>query len=56
TFPAAIRSAKIEFIKAWNVAGELVSPNSMTRGSNRPRSWTVNAAFHSSPSLMRTLW
>ena len=38
----------------WNIAGEFVKPKNVTLGSNRP--WFVmNAAFHSSPSLMRTL-
>ena len=38
----------------WKVAGEFVSPKNITLGSNRP--WLVmNAAFHSSPFLIRTL-
>ena len=38
----------------WNVAEEFVRPKNMTLGSNRP--WfVINTAFHSSPSLMRTL-
>ena len=38
----------------WNVAGEFVRPKNMTLGSNKP--WFVmKAAFHSSPSLIRTL-
>ena len=47
-------SVNIAFIMVWNVAGEFVRPKNMTLGSNRP--WFVmKAAFHSSPSLMRTL-
>ncbi|KIJ10925.1 hypothetical protein PAXINDRAFT_36638, partial [Paxillus involutus ATCC 200175] len=42
------------FIIVWNVAGELVRPKNITRGSNRPR-LVRKAAFHSSPSLIRTL-
>ena len=44
----------MEFIIVWNVAGELVSPKNMTVGLNRPL-FVMNAAFHSSPSLMQTL-
>lgn len=44
----------------WNVAGELVSPKNITVGSHSPAAWflvagVLNAAFHSSPSLIRTL-
>ena len=39
---------------AWNVVGELVSPKNMTVGSNSPL-FVLNAAFHSSPSLIWTL-
>ena len=44
----------MSFIIAWNVAGELHNPKYMTVGSNRPHS-VMKAAFHSSPSLIRTL-
>ncbi|KIJ08059.1 hypothetical protein PAXINDRAFT_41482, partial [Paxillus involutus ATCC 200175] len=54
TFPSRMRSWNISFIKFWKVAGELVRPKNMTRGSNKPR-FVRNAAFHSSPSLIRTL-
>src|SRR6266576_6354844 len=52
--PFATSVRKIVFIIIWNVAGELVSPKNMTVGSNSP-SGVRNAAFHSSPSLMRML-
>ena len=39
---------------AWKVGGELVIPKNMTSGSNSPLG-VMNAAFHSSPSLIRTL-
>src|SRR5260370_29737925 len=52
--PRAISRQKIMFIIIWKVAGELVSPKNMTIGSKSP-SGVRNAAFHSSPSLMRTL-
>src|SRR5229473_2673968 len=52
--PQAISRRKIIFIIIWKVAGELVSPKNMTVGSKSP-SGVRNAAFHSSPSLMRTL-
>jgi hypothetical protein len=51
---SAISSEKIEFIIIWNVAGELVSPKNMMVGSNNPL-LVIKAAFHSSPSLIRTL-
>jgi len=54
TMTTTVISWKILFIIVWNVPGELHSPKNMTKGSNAP-SWQVNAAFHSSPSLMRTL-
>ena len=54
TFPVSIRSHRSLFIIVWNVAGELVSPKNITRGSNNPL-LVRNAAFHSSPSLIRTL-
>jgi len=38
----------------WKVAGELHKPKYMTRGSKSPR-LVLNAAFHSSPSLILTL-
>jgi hypothetical protein len=51
---SAISSEKIKFIMVWKVARELVSPKNITVGSNRP-SLVMNAAFHSSPSLIRML-
>ncbi|KIJ11490.1 hypothetical protein PAXINDRAFT_84342, partial [Paxillus involutus ATCC 200175] len=54
TFPSKIRSWKMSFMRFWKVAGELVRPKNITRGSNNPR-FVRNAAFHSSPSLIRTL-
>jgi hypothetical protein len=38
----------------WKVAGLFVRLKYMTRGSNKPL-FVRNAAFHSSPSWMRTL-
>src|SRR5258708_40194105 len=52
--PWAISRRKIMFIIIWKVAGELVSPKNITVGSKSP-SGVRNAAFHSSPSLIRTL-
>src|SRR5713226_7003091 len=52
--PWAISRQKIMFIIIWKVVGELVSPKNMTVGSKSP-SGVRNAAFHSSPSLMRML-
>jgi hypothetical protein len=49
-----IRSWKISFIIIWKVAGLLVRPKYMTRGSNKPL-LVWNMAFHSLPSQMRTL-
>jgi hypothetical protein len=37
-----------------NIAGELVSPKNIMVGSNNP-SLVMKAAFHLSPSLIRTL-
>ncbi len=54
TAPDAMRSLKISFIIHWKVAGELVSPKNITVGLNNPQ-LVLNAAFHSSPLLMRTL-
>ena len=54
TFPLAIRSLSRWFIMDWKVAGEFVKPKNMTVGSNSPR-FVLKAAFHSSPSLIRTL-
>src|SRR5467141_2689260 len=52
--PASMSSQKMSFIIIWNVAGLLVRPKNMTRGSNRP--WFIQkATFHSSPSLILTL-
>src|SRR5277367_2611000 len=47
-------SLKISSIIFWKVAGELQRPKNMTVGSNNPR-LVLKAAFHWSPSLMRTL-
>jgi hypothetical protein len=52
--PSAIRSWNISFIIIWNVAGLLVRPKYMTRGSNKPL-LVQNVAFHLSPSQMQTL-
>src|SRR5712671_6215454 len=52
--PSLISSSKMAFIIAWKVAGELVIPKNMTVGSYNP-SFVMKAAFHSSPSLIRTL-
>jgi len=41
-------------IMVWKVAGEFVKPKNMTVGLKRPR-LVLKAAFHSSPSLIRTL-
>ena len=38
----------------WNVEGELHKPKNMTLGSKSPL-LVMNAAFHSSPFLIRTL-
>jgi hypothetical protein len=54
THPSAISSLKISFIMVWNIAGELVNPKNITRGSKSPR-FVQNAAFHSSPSFIRIL-
>uniref|UniRef100_A0A0W0FZZ0 Uncharacterized protein n=1 Tax=Moniliophthora roreri TaxID=221103 RepID=A0A0W0FZZ0_MONRR len=42
----------IMFIMVWNVAGEFIRPKNMTKGLNIPQ-FIRNAAFHSSPSLIR---
>src|SRR6266481_4939975 len=42
------------FIVCWKVAGELVRPKNITCGSNNPFG-VLNAAFHSSPFLIRML-
>ena len=54
TSPDKMRSWKISFIIVWKVVGELVKPKYITRGSKSPR-FVRKAAFHSSPSQMRTL-
>jgi hypothetical protein len=51
---SVMSSANMKFIMVWKVAGELVSPKNITVSSNRP-SLVMNAAFHSSPSLIITL-
>ena len=53
-------SVNMVFIIHWNVNGELHRPKNMTGGLNRcgglpSGPGTVKAAFHSSPSLIRTL-
>jgi hypothetical protein len=45
---------KLLLTMVWNVAGLLVSPRYITRGSKRPQ-FVWNAAFHSSPPLICTL-
>src|SRR5260221_10098028 len=52
--PLWMKSWRISFIIIWNVTGELHSPKNMMVGSNSPR-LVQNTAFHSSPSLIRTL-
>ena len=52
--PTLISSSNIAFVIIWKVAGELVRPKNMTRGSNNPL-FVTKAAFHSSPSLIRKL-
>ena len=54
TCPSSICRFRMWFMNDWKVAGELVSPKNITVGSNRPR-FVRNAAFHSSPSLIRIL-
>ena len=49
-----IKSPSILFIILWNIAGALENPKYITVASKRPR-LVINAVFHSSPSLMRTL-
>ena len=44
----------MSFIIVWKVAGLLVIPKNITKGSNRPR-LVQKAAFHSFPGLMQTL-
>src|SRR6266550_9216762 len=52
--PSVIISRKYSFIIIWNVDGELHNPKSMMVGSYRPQ-FVIKAAFHSSPSFIRTL-
>src|ERR1700675_4516637 len=49
-----MRSWNSSFIMVWKVAGLFVNPKYITNGSKRLR-FVRNAAFHSSPSLIRTL-
>ena len=42
------------FINHWKVAGEFERPKNITVSSNNPFG-VMNAAFHSSPSLIRML-
>ena len=51
TIPSAMRVLKMSFIIVWKVAGLLVIPKNITRGSKRPR-LVQKAAFHLSPGLM----
>jgi len=44
----------MSFIMVWKVAGLLVRPKNINQGLKEP-SVRAKAAFHSSPSLMRTL-
>jgi hypothetical protein len=50
----SMQSSNILFIKVWNVAGALQSPNVMTVGSNSPRG-VLKAALYSLPNLIRIL-
>src|SRR6266403_1159770 len=45
-------SQNMQFMVRWKVAGELVRPKNITHGSNSPFG-VLNAAFHSSPSLIQ---
>src|ERR1700742_2558604 len=54
TTPSSISSLNRSFIIVWKVAGLLHRPKNITSGSKRPR-LVRNAAFHSSPSRIRTL-
>ena len=54
TFPLLIKSLRISFIIAWNMADELVIPKNITVGSKKP-TCIVNALFYLSPSLILTL-
>ena len=54
TMQLSTRSAKIESIIDWNVAGELHIPKNITVGSNSPL-LVLKAAFHWSPSFIRML-
>src|SRR6266478_2990119 len=47
-------SLNMRFMVRWKVAGELVSPKNITRGSNSPFR-VLKAAFHSLPSLILML-
>ena len=52
--PSANMSLNESFMNRWKVAGEFESPKNITVGSNSPFG-VMNAAFHSSPSLIRML-
>ena len=54
TIPLAIRVLKMSFIIVWKVAGLLVIPKNIMRGSKRPQ-LVRKAAFHSSLGFMCTL-
>ena len=45
TFPFKIRSDRMSFIMAWNVAGALLKPKYITLASKSPL-WVMNAVFH----------
>ena len=52
--PRSMMSSNVMSIIFWNVAGELDIPKNITVGSKSPR-LVLNAAFHSSPFLIRIL-
>ena len=54
TFPLFIKSLKISFIIAWNIAGEFVIPKNITISLKEPMC-VMNVPFYSSPSFILTL-
>ena len=54
TFSLLIKSLRILFIIAWNVAGKFVIPKNITIGSKDPI-YIINAPFHSFSSLILML-